>query len=119
VSRQDVPIEYSGEEQAIVAVGLAKPRPGVFVDAIQHLLVLCTTTEVRRAQGQAQQLLWQRQLQHQRQQVLMALKVERGCGEAKQQQLAMARQPVCGQDVLAAHLTSLSLPACLPASFLP
>ncbi|KAI3427442.1 hypothetical protein D9Q98_010357 [Chlorella vulgaris] len=43
---QDVPIEYSGEEQAIVAVGLAKPRPGVFVDAIQHLLVLCTTTEI-------------------------------------------------------------------------
>lgn len=44
--RQDVPIEYSGEEQAIVAVGLARPKPGVFVEAIQHLLVLCTTTEV-------------------------------------------------------------------------
>jgi len=43
-----VPIEYSGEEQAIVAVGLARPRPGVFVEAIQHLLVLCTTTEVGR-----------------------------------------------------------------------
>lgn len=46
-SRQDVPIEYSGEEQAIVAVALARPRPGVFVEAIQQLLVLCTTTEVR------------------------------------------------------------------------
>jgi hypothetical protein len=44
--RQDIPIEYSGEEQAIVAVGLVRPRLGVFVDAIQHLLVLCTTTEV-------------------------------------------------------------------------
>ncbi|PRW05942.1 nuclear pore complex Nup155 isoform B [Chlorella sorokiniana] len=43
---QDVPIEYGGEEQAIVAVGLAHPRPGVFVEAIQHLLVLCTTTEI-------------------------------------------------------------------------
>ncbi len=41
-----MPIEYGGEEQAIVAVGLARPRPGVFVEAIQHLLVLCTTTEV-------------------------------------------------------------------------
>ena len=40
-------MEYGGEEQAIVAVGLARPRPGVFVEAIQHLLVLCTTTEVR------------------------------------------------------------------------
>lgn len=45
--RQDVPLEYSGEEQAICAVGLVRPRPGVFVEAIQHLLVLCTTTEVR------------------------------------------------------------------------
>ena len=44
-----MPVEYSGEEQAIVAVGLARPRPGVFVEAIQHLLVLCTTTEARRA----------------------------------------------------------------------
>ena len=26
----DVPVEYSGEEQAIVSVGLAKPKPGVF-----------------------------------------------------------------------------------------
>ena len=40
-------MEYSGEEQAICAVGLVRPRPGIFVDAIQHLLVLCTTVEVR------------------------------------------------------------------------
>ena len=46
VHRTDVPVEYSGEEQAICAVGLAKPRPGVFVAAIQHVLVLCTTVEV-------------------------------------------------------------------------
>ncbi len=46
--RQDVPLEYSGEEQSICAVGLVRPRPGVFVEAIQHLLVLCTTTEASR-----------------------------------------------------------------------
>lgn len=39
-------MEYSGEEQAICAVGLVKPRSGVFVEAIQYLLVLCTTVEV-------------------------------------------------------------------------
>ncbi|KAJ9533501.1 hypothetical protein QJQ45_026553, partial [Haematococcus lacustris] len=42
----DVPVEYGGEEQAICAVGLARPRPGVFLAAIQHVIVLCTTTEV-------------------------------------------------------------------------
>ncbi len=41
-------MEYSGEEQAICAVGLVRPRPGVFVEAIQYVLVLCTTVEVRR-----------------------------------------------------------------------
>ncbi|KAF8069564.1 NUP155 [Scenedesmus sp. PABB004] len=44
----DVPVEYSGEEQAICCVGLARPRPGVFLAAIQHVLVLATTVEVRR-----------------------------------------------------------------------
>ena len=34
------------EEQAICAVGLAKCRPGVFVEAIQYLLVLATPVEV-------------------------------------------------------------------------
>jgi len=47
VCRNDVPVEYAGEEQAICAVGLAKPKPGIFMAAIQHLLVLCTTTEAR------------------------------------------------------------------------
>jgi len=45
--RGDVPVEYCGEEQAICCVGLAKPRPGVFLSAIQHVLVLATTVEVR------------------------------------------------------------------------
>lgn len=38
--------EYSGEEQAICAVGLAKSKPGAFVEAIQYLLVLATPVEV-------------------------------------------------------------------------
>ena len=38
--------EYCGEEQAICAVGLAKSKPGVFVEAIQYLLVLATPVEV-------------------------------------------------------------------------
>ncbi|CAL9215055.1 unnamed protein product [Arabidopsis halleri] len=38
--------EYSGEEQAICAVGLAKCRPGVFVEAIQYILVLATPAEL-------------------------------------------------------------------------
>lgn len=42
-----MPFEYSNEEQAICAVGLVRPRPGVFAEAIQQLLVVCTTTEVR------------------------------------------------------------------------
>ena len=46
VCRNDVPVEYSGEEQAICAVGLARPRQGVFVAAVQHVIILCTTVEV-------------------------------------------------------------------------
>ncbi|KAL6001329.1 hypothetical protein ACLOJK_007063 [Asimina triloba] len=38
--------EYSAEEQAICAVGLAKSKPGIFVGAIQHLLVLATPVEL-------------------------------------------------------------------------
>jgi len=38
--------EYSGEEQAICAVGLAKCKPGIFVEAIQYLVVLATPAEV-------------------------------------------------------------------------
>lgn len=41
-----MPLEYSNEEQAICAVGLVTPRLGVFAEAIQQLLVVCTTTEV-------------------------------------------------------------------------
>jgi nuclear pore complex protein Nup155 len=42
----DVPVEYSGEEQAIVAVGLAKPKRGVFLKTIDAVLVVATTVEV-------------------------------------------------------------------------
>ena len=41
-----MPIEYSGEDETISAVGLARPKPGIFVEAIQYLLVVCTTIEV-------------------------------------------------------------------------
>lgn len=42
----DVPVEYSGEEQAIVAIGLATPKPGVFLDVIEKVLVVATTVEI-------------------------------------------------------------------------
>nr|CAD1822424.1 unnamed protein product [Ananas comosus var. bracteatus] len=38
--------EYNGEEQAICAVGLARTKPGIFVEAIQYLLVLATPVEL-------------------------------------------------------------------------
>ncbi|KAJ7534364.1 hypothetical protein O6H91_13G091000 [Diphasiastrum complanatum] len=38
--------EYSGEEQAICAIGLAKVKPGIFLEAIQYLLVLATPVEI-------------------------------------------------------------------------
>lgn len=38
--------EYSGEEEAICAVGLVKAKPGIFVEAIQYLLILATPVEV-------------------------------------------------------------------------
>ncbi|GFP83564.1 nuclear pore complex protein nup155 [Phtheirospermum japonicum] len=38
--------EFSGEEQAICAVGLSKAKPGVFIEAIQYLLVLATPVEL-------------------------------------------------------------------------
>ena len=47
----DVPIEYCGEDQAVCAVGIATPRAGVFLEAIQHLIVLCTTSEVWKSIG--------------------------------------------------------------------
>lgn len=39
-------LEYSGEDQAICAVGLAKSKPGVFVEAIQYLLILATPVQL-------------------------------------------------------------------------
>jgi len=42
-----VPIEFNGQDQAIVAAGVIVPRRAVFQEAIQHLIVLCTTTEIR------------------------------------------------------------------------
>eukprot|EP00898_Chlorokybus_atmophyticus_P007513 jgi/Chlat1/7763/Chrsp66S07231 len=44
--RDDSPVEYSGEDQAICAVGLAPATPGVFIQAIQYLLVLATAAEI-------------------------------------------------------------------------
>lgn len=38
--------DFNVEEQAICAVGLAKSRPGIFIEAIQHLLILATPVEV-------------------------------------------------------------------------
>eukprot|EP00249_Psilotum_nudum_P022603 c28579_g1_i1 orf=2-2734(-) len=38
--------EYNGEEQVICAVGLAKAKSGVFVEAIQYVLVLATPVEI-------------------------------------------------------------------------
>ncbi|XP_077236028.1 nuclear pore complex protein NUP155-like [Tasmannia lanceolata] len=38
--------EYSGEEHAICAVGLAKCKPNIFVEAIKYLLVLATPVEL-------------------------------------------------------------------------
>ena len=39
--------EHNVDEQAICAVGLARAKPGIFIEAIQYLLVLATTVEVR------------------------------------------------------------------------
>lgn len=39
--------EYHADEQAICAVGLARAKPGIFVEAIQYILVLATPVEVR------------------------------------------------------------------------
>ncbi|CAM6093107.1 unnamed protein product [Calypogeia fissa] len=38
--------EYCGDDQVICAVGLAKARPGVFVEAIQYLVVLANPVEI-------------------------------------------------------------------------
>ncbi|PKI58192.1 hypothetical protein CRG98_021414, partial [Punica granatum] len=38
--------EFNVEEQAICAVGLAKSKPGIFIEAIQYLLILATPIEL-------------------------------------------------------------------------
>ncbi|CAM8932026.1 unnamed protein product [Rhodiola kirilowii] len=38
--------EYSGEEQTICAVGLAKAKPGIFIKPIQYLVLLATLAEL-------------------------------------------------------------------------
>lgn len=38
--------EYHADEQAICAVGLARAKPGIFVEAIQYILVLATPVEL-------------------------------------------------------------------------
>ncbi len=43
-----MPVSYNEERQAICAVQLVPTQPNVFAAAIRHLLVVCTTTEVRR-----------------------------------------------------------------------
>lgn len=40
--------EYSAEDHAICAVGSVRPKPGIFVEAIQYLLVIATPVEVRK-----------------------------------------------------------------------
>ncbi|KAH0451286.1 hypothetical protein IEQ34_018585 [Dendrobium chrysotoxum] len=37
--------EYSGEEQSICAAGLARVKPGIFIEAIQYILVVATPVE--------------------------------------------------------------------------
>lgn len=40
-------VRYDQQQNLITHVGLVKPKPGVFVDTIQHLLVLCTPFNVQ------------------------------------------------------------------------
>lgn len=44
--RDAVPTLYKLEEQLITCVGLAPAKPGVFMAAVKHVLVVCTTVEV-------------------------------------------------------------------------
>jgi len=44
--RMSVPVKWQ-EEQAICCAGLTRPKPNVFQQAVQYLLVVCTTVEVR------------------------------------------------------------------------
>ncbi|DBA94363.1 TPA: hypothetical protein ACH3X1_001969 [Trebouxia sp. C0004] len=44
-SRMAVPVKWQ-EEQAICCAGLTRPKPNVFQQAVQYLLVVCTTVEI-------------------------------------------------------------------------
>ncbi|KAL0048046.1 hypothetical protein WJX82_006459 [Trebouxia sp. C0006] len=44
-SRMSVPVKWQ-EEQAICCAGLTRPKPNVFQQAVQYLLVVCTTVEI-------------------------------------------------------------------------
>lgn len=44
--RAEVPLEYSGEGQLLRGVGLLRPAPGVFVEAVGFCVVVCTVVEV-------------------------------------------------------------------------
>ncbi|DBA89731.1 TPA: hypothetical protein ACH3X2_004613 [Trebouxia sp. C0005] len=44
-SRMSVPVKWQ-EEQAICCAGLSRPKPNVFQQAVQYLLVVCTTVEI-------------------------------------------------------------------------
>lgn len=43
--RASVPVQWQ-EQQAICIAGLTKPKPNVFQQAVQYLMVVCTTVEV-------------------------------------------------------------------------
>lgn len=44
--RASVPVQWQ-EQQAICVAGLTRPKPNVFQQAVQYLMVICTTVEVR------------------------------------------------------------------------
>lgn len=43
---QDAFESYEHPERVILSVGLVKPKAGVFIDTIKHVLVVCTSTSV-------------------------------------------------------------------------
>jgi hypothetical protein len=43
--RDPIPTMYSLEEELITCVGLAPAKPGVFMTAVKHVLVVCTLVQ--------------------------------------------------------------------------
>lgn len=43
--RNDAPVVYGEEQQAICTAQIMTPVFGVFAPAIRHVLIVCTTTE--------------------------------------------------------------------------